>query len=123
MTSILEFNKLLEVLMFPGGGNKGMQDLMKQAQKMQQNLVKAQEELEKKELEVSSGGGMVKVVMDGKYNLKSLKIEKDVVDPEDVEMLEDLISAAINEAHAKISKMVEENMSKMTGGMKIPGLF
>ncbi len=109
--------------MFPGGGNKGMQDLMKQAQKMQQNLVKAQEELEKKEIEVTSGGGMVKIIMDGKYNLKSLKIEKDAVDPDDVEMLEDLISAAINEAHSKISKMVEENMSKMTGGMKIPGLF
>ncbi len=109
--------------MFPGGGNKGMQDLMKQAQKMQQNLMKAQEELEKKEIEVSSGGGMVKVIMDGKYNLLSLKIDKEVVDPNDVEMLEDLISAAINEAHTKIAKMVEENMSKMTGGMKIPGLF
>jgi hypothetical protein len=109
--------------MFPGGGNKMMQDLAKQAQKMQQNLMKAQEELEKKEIEVSSGGGMVKVVMDGKYNIKALTIDKDAVDPDDVEMLQDLILAALNDAHSKIAKMVEENMSKMTGGMKIPGLF
>lgn len=113
----------MEDIMFPGGGNKMMQDLAKQAQKMQQNLMKAQEELEKREIEVSSGGGMVTLVMDGKYNIKSLNISKDAVDPNDVEMLQDLILAAIDEAHTKIAKMVEENMSKMTGGMKIPGLF
>ncbi len=105
------------------GGNKGMQDLMKQAQKMQQEMTKAQAELEKTEIEVSSGGGMVKVIMDGKYNIKSLKIEKDAVDPDDVEMLEDLIQAAISEAHTKIAKMSDDSMSKLTGGMKIPGLF
>jgi DNA-binding YbaB/EbfC family protein len=66
---------------------------------------------------------MVKVVMDGKYNIKALTIDKDAVDPDDVEMLQDLILAALNDAHSKIAKMVEENMSKMTGGMKIPGLF
>lgn len=109
--------------MFPGGNNKGMQDLMRQAQKMQQEMTKAQADLEKKEFEASSGGGMVKIIMDGKYNLKSLKIEKDAVDPDDVEMLEDLIKAAINEAHSKVSKTTEDSMSKLTGGMKIPGLF
>ncbi len=86
--------------MFPGG-NKGMKDLMKQAQKMQQDLAKAQEELANKIVEGSSGGGMVTVKMNGKNQIISLKIDKEVVDPEDVEMLEDLIIAAINEAQEK----------------------
>ncbi|HPK40589.1 MAG TPA: YbaB/EbfC family nucleoid-associated protein [Candidatus Cloacimonadota bacterium] len=90
---------------------------------MQRDLAKAQEELEKAEIEVSSGGGMVTVVMDGKYKLKSIKIDKEAVDPDDVEMLQDMILAAINEATQKIAKMSDESMGKMTGGMKIPGLF
>ncbi|MCB5250330.1 MAG: YbaB/EbfC family nucleoid-associated protein [Candidatus Cloacimonadales bacterium] len=107
--------------MYPGG--KNMNNLLKQAQKMQRDLAKAQEELEKTEVEVSSGGGMVTIIMDGKYKLKSINIDKDAVDPDDVEMLQDLVMAAFNEAVQKISKISEESMGKMTGGMKIPGLF
>ena len=79
--------------MYPGG--KNMNNLLKQAQKMQRDLAKAQEELEKTEVEVSSGGGMVTIIMDGKYKLKSINIDKDDVDPEDVEMLQDLVMASI----------------------------
>lgn len=108
--------------MFPGG-KKGMKDLMKQAQKMQQDLAKAQEELANKIVEGTSGGGMVKVEMNGKNQVLSLKIDKEVVDPNDIEMLEDLIIAAINEAQEKVAKSSEDEMSKLTGGMKIPGLL
>jgi len=108
--------------MFPGG-NKGMKDLMKQAQKMQQDLAKAQEELANKIVEGSSGGGMVTVKMNGKNQIISLKIDKEVVDPEDVEMLEDLIIAAINEAQEKISQTSQDELSKLTGGINIPGMF
>jgi DNA-binding YbaB/EbfC family protein len=108
--------------MFPGG-NKSMKDLMKKAQKMQQDLAKAQEELANKIVEGSAGGGMVKVEMNGKNQIISLKIDKEVVDPEDVEMLEDLIIAAINEAQEKVAKSTEDEMSKLTGGINIPGMF
>ncbi|MDD3051182.1 MAG: YbaB/EbfC family nucleoid-associated protein [Candidatus Cloacimonetes bacterium] len=108
--------------MFPGG-KKGMKDLMKQAQKMQEKMMKAQEELENKIIEVSSGGGMVNVKMNGKNQLLSIKIDREVVDPDDIEMLEDLIIAAVNEAHEKIRNSSESEMSQLTGGMKIPGLF
>ncbi len=108
--------------MFPGG-NKGMKDLMKQAQKMQQDLAKAQEELANKIVEGSSGGGMVTVKMNGKNQIISLKIDKEVVDPEDVEMLEDLIIAAINEAQEKISQTSQDELGKLTGGINIPGMF
>jgi len=108
--------------MYPGG-NKGMKDLMKQAQKMQQDLLKAQEELSAREVEASAGGGMVKLVMNGKHEIVSLKIDPQAVDPEDVEMLEDLIMAAFREAEEKIAKSSEDEMSRFTGGMKIPGLF
>jgi len=108
--------------MFPGGG-KQFQDLQKKMQKMQQDLMKQQQELEEKIWQASSGGGMVTVEMNGKYDLKSIKLNKDVVDPEDIEMLEDLILAAIKDAHTKVSKEVEDGMSKLTGGIKIPGLF
>ena len=107
--------------MLPGG--KNMKDLMKQAQKMQQEMMKSQEELENKIFESSSGGGMVKIEMNGKFELKSIKLDPEAVDPEDVEMLEDLIIAAIQEAHAKVSETSNEAMGKLTGGMKIPGLF
>ncbi|HOH47035.1 MAG TPA: YbaB/EbfC family nucleoid-associated protein, partial [Candidatus Cloacimonadota bacterium] len=80
-------------------------------------------ELESKEFKASSGGGVVKVVLSGKYELKSLKIDPAAVDPEDVEMLEDMIMAAIQEAHSKVSEASEETMGKLTGGMKIPGMF
>ena len=108
--------------MFPGG-NKGMKDLMKKAQKMQQDLAKAQEELANKIVEGSAGGGMVKVEMNGKNQIVSLKIDKEVVDPEDVEMLEDLIVAAINEAQEKITQTSQDELGKLTGGINIPGMF
>jgi len=104
------------------GGKKGLKDLMRQAQKMQDDLAKAQEELSNKIIEATSGGGMVKVEMNGKYEVKKLKIDKEVVDPEDVEMLEDLIIAALNEAKDKVSEQSESEMSKLTGGINIPGL-
>jgi hypothetical protein len=108
--------------MYPGG-KKGMQDLIKQAKKMQQDLAKAQEELANKIVEGSAGGGMVKVEMNGKNQIVSLKIDKEVVDPEDVEMLEDLIIAAINEAQEKITQTSQDELSKLTGGINIPGMF
>ncbi|TSA26834.1 YbaB/EbfC family nucleoid-associated protein [bacterium] len=106
--------------MFQGG--KGLQDLLKQAQKMQKKMVESQEALAQKTVEASAGGGMVNVVMNGNQELISLKIEKEVVDPEDVEMLEDLIIAAVEEARQKIKEMVEQEMFGLTGGIKIPGL-
>lgn len=108
--------------MFPGG-KKGLKDLMKQAQKMQDDLAKAQEELSNKIVEATSGGGMVKIEMTGKYEVKKLKIDPEVIDPDDVEMLEDLIIAAFNEAKEKISQQTESEMSKLTGGLNIPGLM
>lgn len=109
-------------MMFPGG-KKGMKDLMKQAQKMQQDLAKAQEELASKVVEGTSGGGMVKVELNGRHELLSLKIDPEVVDPDDVEMLEDLIIAAYREAHDKIAESGESELGKLTGGLNIPGLF
>lgn len=108
--------------MFPGG-KKGMHDIMKKAKKMQKDLAKKQEEIANLEVEATSGGGMVTVKMNGKNQIVSLKIDPEVVDPEDVEMLEDLVIAAINEAHQKIQQESEGEMSKLTGGMNIPGLF
>jgi len=102
---------------------KGMGNIMKQAQQMQEKMAKLQEELAEKTVEVSSGGGMVTAVVNGKQSLVSLNIEKDVVDPEDVEMLQDLVLAAINEALKKSQEMMQEEMSKVTGGLNMPGLF
>jgi hypothetical protein len=107
---------------FPGGG-KGMKDLMKQAQKMQADMMKAQEELANQVQEGSAGGGMVMVQVNGKNEVLGVKIDPEVVDPDDVEMLEDLIMAAINEAMDKVSKASQDEMSKLTGGINIPGLF
>jgi len=107
--------------MFPGG--KNMKDLMKQAQKMQQEMMKQQEELENQIFEATSGGGMVTVQINGKYEVKSIKIDPSAVDPDDVEMLEDLIVAALQEAHKQASDASSETMGKLTGGLKIPGMF
>lgn len=106
-----------------GGMPGNLQDIMKQAQKMQERLVKAQEEAEKVRAEASSGGGMVKAVVNGKSQLVELKIEKSVVDPNDVDMLEDLIKAAFNEAQSKVQEIIKEEMAKVTGGVSIPGMF
>lgn len=102
---------------------KGMGNMMKQAQKLQEKMVKLQEELAEKTIEASAGGGMIKVVANGKQQIVSIRIEKEVVDPEDVEMLQDLIMAAVNDALTKSQEMVSGEMGKLTGGMKIPGLM
>ncbi len=101
---------------------KGMGNMMKQAQKLQAKMQKLQEELGEKTVETTSGGGMVKVVANGKQQIQSLQIEKEVVDPDDVEMLQDLVLAAINDALNKSQEMVSSEMGKLTGGMNIPGL-
>jgi nucleoid-associated protein EbfC len=100
-----------------------MKNLMKQAQHLQNKMAKMQEEMASKTIEVSVGGGMIKVVANGKQEIVSIRIEKEVVNPDDVEMLQDLILAAVNDALAQSQKMVSDEMSKLTGGMSIPGLF
>jgi len=95
---------------------------MKQAKKMQERIGQLQQELEMRTIEAQAGGGMVKVVVNGKFEIVSLKIEKDVVNPEDVEMLQDLIAAAVNEGIRKAQEMASEEMAKITGGLNIPGM-
>ena len=97
-----------------------IQKLMKQAQKMQNKM---QQELGELEVEASTGGGMVSVKMSGHKQLLGVKIEPDVLDPEDPEMLQDLIVAAVNEATRKVDEVVQEQMGAMTGGMGLPGMF
>ena len=101
----------------------GLGDMMKQMQKMQAKMEEMQAELEKTEVEGSAGGGMVKVVCNGKSDVVSITIDPEVVDPEDVEMLQDLILAAANDALNKSREVMESEMSQVTGGMKIPGMF
>ena len=97
-------------------------NIMKQAKKMQERMARLQQELETKTVEASSGGGMVSVVVNGKFEIITLKIEKDVVSAEDVEMLQDLVMAAVNEGVRKAQEMTTAEMSKITGGLNIPGL-
>lgn len=99
-----------------------MGNMLKQAQKLQSKIFKLQEELAEKTVETTVGGGMVKVVANGKQQLLSIKIEPEVVDPDDVQMLEDLVVAAVNDVLKKAQDMVSEEMTKLTGGFKIPGL-
>jgi DNA-binding YbaB/EbfC family protein len=101
---------------------KGMGNMMKQAQKLQARMLKLQEELAEKTVEATAGGGMVTVVANGKQQVVSIKIEPEVVDPEDIEMLQDLVSAAVNDALARSQEMVSTEMGKLTGGLNIPGL-
>ena len=100
----------------------GIGNIMKQAQQMQRRMAELQQELENKQVEASAGGGMVTAVVSGKQQLLDLKIEPAVVDPEDVEMLQDLITAAVNEAIKQSQQMAQEEMAKVTGGLNIPGL-
>ena len=100
-----------------------MNKLMKQAQKMQAKMSEMQEELENKTYEATAGGGAVKALVNGKKEVLDLQIDKDVVDPEDVEMLEDLILAAVNEAMCEATEELNEKMGQMTGGMNLPGMF
>jgi len=99
-----------------------MGNIMKQAQQLQSRMLKLQEELAERTVEASAGGGMVRVVANGKQQVLSIQIEEEVVDPEDVDMLQDLVLAAVNDALAKAQEMVFQEMGKLTGGMNIPGL-
>jgi DNA-binding YbaB/EbfC family protein len=102
---------------------KSMKGLMKQAQKMQKEMMKVQEELSSQEFEGSAGGDMVKVKMNGQMEISGISIKPEAVDPEDVEMLEDLIMAAITNAREKASEASNTRLSGLTGGMKIPGMM
>ncbi|MCX5853243.1 MAG: YbaB/EbfC family nucleoid-associated protein [Deltaproteobacteria bacterium] len=98
-------------------------NIMKQAKKIQEKMAQMQAELETKTVEASAGGGMVSVVVNGKFEILSLKIDKEVVNPDDVDMLQDLIVAAVNEGIRKAQEMTAAEMSKITGGFNIPGLM
>jgi hypothetical protein len=102
---------------------KGMGQMMKQAQQLQARMLKLQAELAEKTVESAVGGGMIRVVADGRQQVVSIRIEKEVVNPEDVEMLQDLILAAVNDALAKSREMVASEMGKLTGGLNLPGLM
>jgi DNA-binding YbaB/EbfC family protein len=102
---------------------KGLGGMLKQAQKIQAELAKVQEEMAQKTIEASSGGGMVSVVVNGKQEVISINIEREVVNPEDIDMLQDLVLAAVNEGIRKSQEMVAEEMKRLTGGLSIPGLF
>ncbi|MBP2034069.1 DNA-binding YbaB/EbfC family protein [Clostridium algifaecis] len=106
---------------FGGGGN--MNNLMKQAQKMQKQMQDMQQNLENKEFSAVVGGGAVTAVVSGKREIKSIKIKPEVVDPEDVEMLEDLVLTACNEALKNAEEQTASEMKKLTGGLNIPGMF
>ena len=103
--------------------NGNIQKMMKQAQKLQKQMLEAQEALAEERVEATSGGGMVRVVADGQQNILEIKIEPEAVDPEDVEMLEDLVLAAITEATRKSRELAEERLGAFTKGMKIPGMM
>jgi len=97
--------------------------MMKQVKKMQKQMEKAQEELKNKTVEASAGGGMVTVIANGQKEIIDIKIKEEVVDPDDIEMLQDLILTAINDALKQVDEMVSQDLGKFTGGLNIPGLF
>ena len=105
------------------GGPGNMNQMLKQAQKMQEDITNLQADLESREYSAVSGGGMIEVTVDGKHLIKSIKINPDAIDPEDPEMLEDLITVAVNEAIENAIKTSEEEMGAITGGLNMPGLF
>ena len=105
------------------GGGPNIQQLMRQAQKMQEQMQKAQEELDEKVYEASAGGGMVTCKVSGKRELLEIAIKPEAVDPDDVEMLQDMVLAAVNEALRTANDTTEREMSKLTGGLNMPGLF
>lgn len=108
---------------YGGGGGGNMQQIARQAQKMQEAMETATAELEAKEYSATAGGGAVKVVVTGKLEVKSIEIEPEVIDPDDAEMLSDLIMAATNEALRAANQDKEETMGALSGGLNIPGLF
>ncbi|MGN1480329.1 YbaB/EbfC family nucleoid-associated protein [Porcipelethomonas sp.] len=105
------------------GGAQNMNSMIKQAQKMQDEITELQNDIEAREFSATSGGGVVEVVVTGAKNIKSLTIKPEAVDPNDVEMLQDLVISAVNEAMANVEKTTEEEMNKITGGVSLPGLF
>ncbi len=106
-----------------GGGAQNMNQMIKQAQKMQDQITELQEDIEARDFTATAGGGAVEVTLTGKKTIKSLNLKPEVVDPEDIEMLQDLIISAINEAVNNIETTTEAEMSKITGGVALPGLF
>ena len=104
-------------------GMPNMGNLLKKAQQLQEKMAKLQEELSEKTVETSAGGGMVTVIATGKQDIASIKIDPEVVNQEDIEMLEDLVLAAVNDALSQAKQMVSEEMTKLTGGVNIPGLM
>ena len=101
---------------------KGMSGMMKRVQKMQKKMMQLQEEIAERRVEGTAGGGMVTAVVDGKLNVVEIKIDPAVVDPEDVEMLEDLVLAAVNQGQQKAQEMVNQEMGQLTGGLNLPGM-
>ena len=108
---------------FGGGGMNNMNSMLKQAQKIQEQMEQTQKEVEEKTFPVTSGGGAVKVEIPGKREITKIEIAKDIVDPEDVEMLQDTVMTAVNEAIHTVDKEMEDAMGQITGGMSMPGLF
>ena len=102
---------------------KNLGNIMQQAKKIQERLANIQEEMAARTIEGSAGGGMVTVVANGRQEIVGRKIEPEVVNPEDIEMLQDLVQAAVNDALRKSQEMVQQEMAKVTGGLKIPGMF
>lgn len=105
-----------------GGGPQNMQAMLRQAQKMQEDIEAKKAELDEKEYTVTSGGGMVEITLKGNHEVKTIGLNPEVVDPEDVEMLEDMLVAAFNEAIRQIDEESERELGKVTGGLNIPGL-
>ena len=106
-----------------GGGPQNMNQIIKQAQKMQDDMKALQQELDATEYVGESGSGVVKATVNGKHDVVGIKIDASIVDPEDIEMLEDLVAAAVNDGIAKAKKDSEERMEKVTGGLNVPGMF
>ena len=106
-----------------GGGAQNMNQMIKQAQRMQDQITELQEDIEEREFSETAGGGAVEVVISGKKTIKSLTLKPEVVDPEDIDMLQDLIISAVNEAINNVESTTEAEMSKITGGVSLPGLF
>jgi len=106
-----------------GGGPQNQKDLMRKAQRMQEQLAEKQAELEEREFTVTSGGGMVEVTMNGKKEIKALNIKPEIVDPDDIEMLQDVIMAAVNEVVRQVEETTNQELGQITSGLSIPGLF
>lgn len=106
-----------------GGGPTNMQGIMKQAQKMQEDMQNLQAELDEREYEVKAGGGVVTVTISGKLEIKNIEIAPEIVDPDDIETLSDILCAAVNEAVKKVNDTNSEEMGKITGSLNMPGMF